>query len=118
MRVGGYDIVIATAWTHVQRDRIRHFLYSAWPEGIYEDAVGDYRAPLAIALRDAPATDEFFVYRDRSALDLWDQGSTPEAEETMIHVIGSSDKITIVVGSQDGPGAVLVDRIRSVLCLH
>lgn len=80
MEIGGIDIIFKMS---VPVDSGIHYMKNIlsryYPNGIIE--TDSFR-------------DEFFIYENQKAKDIWDSG---EVEDSMIYVIGSENTITLVV---------------------
>ena len=60
--------------------------------------------------------DEIFVYQDTDAARAWDvHGGVPQLCNTMIHVIGDQDMITVVVDEKDAAMQEMIATIASAL---
>lgn len=104
MTIGGDDLFMPLPWEAADRDRILLFFRVAWPKGFYEDATSAYRGTIPEALRFAPATTEFFLYASQEAWTDWEsEGAILANLDTMVHVIGDSQGITLVVDRAHGP---------------
>lgn len=116
MNVGGYDTVIALPWEPADRDRVLRFLRNVWPDGLYEDACGPYVGRLSEALRFAPPSREFFVYLSPEAWTAWEaDGASATNRDTMLHVLGGDEEITLVVDRAHGPLDELLEELRHAL---
>lgn len=103
MIIGGHDIILPLGWEPADRDRILRFFRHVWPDGVFEDALGGYAGTFSEALRFAPASREFFLYPSQEAWASWESdGATAENEDTMLHVVGADDSITLVIGQTAG----------------
>lgn len=61
---------------------IRRILSKCYPNGVIE-------------ADPWPSHDDFFIYENQDAKDIWDHGGV---EDSMIYVLGSKDSVTLVVG--------------------
>ncbi len=106
MNIEGEDLILPIAWEPSDRDRIIRFFRHVWPRGVYEDAHTRYAGTLGEALRFAPDADEFFIYASQEAWTEWEaEGASAANLDTMVHVIGTRDGITLVVDRAHGPCA-------------
>ena len=104
MNIGGDDFVVPFSWEAADRDRILRFFRVAWPKAFYEDANSAYRGTILEALRFAPQTTEFFLYASQEAWMEWEsEGAVAASLDTMVHVLGDSKGITLVVDRAHGP---------------
>ncbi len=104
MNIGGDDLFLPFPWEAADRDRILQFFRHAWKKGVYEDANSAYRGTIPEALRFAPPTTEFFLYASQEAWTEWEsEGAIAANLDTMLHVIGDSKGITLVVDRAHGP---------------
>jgi hypothetical protein len=90
MNPGGIDIEIVAPPDAPVVDVILKEMAWYWPGALFLDADGDD----PIALDDpevfirAPSSREFFILRDRAALESWDRlGAVPENENTMLQFL-------------------------------
>ena len=60
--------------------------------------------------------DEIFVYQDINAAKAWDaEGAIPRLYNTMIHLIGDDDMVTVVVDEKDAAMQEVIATIASAL---
>jgi hypothetical protein len=97
--IGGTDRVIPTKAGITALDVCVRVILREWPQAVFEDATSGviYRTYDSLPFRDIK---ELFVYRDRDFAQRWDEhGATPELANTMVHLLGRPDDLTVVADS-------------------
>jgi hypothetical protein len=113
--IGGIDIEIPTKCGDASIEVAVRAIRQRWPHAEFENGItGDrYHRFWQIPFGDL---SEIFVYRDPNSADQWDKdGAIPELDNTMIHVIGDEELLTIVVDECDELIEEIVAAIRSAL---
>ena len=113
--IGGMDIHLQTrAGDEAVQVAVRA-IRDHWPHAVYENGdTGDlYEQFSQIPFAEL---DEIFVYRDMDAAKAWDEeGAVPALYNTMIHVLGDEDMITLVVDEKDGAMQEMIATVKSAL---
>jgi len=113
--IGGIDIQLST-WAGDEAVQVAvRAIREHWPRAVFEngdsgDRYDDFgQIPFG-------ELDEIFVYRDNDAATAWDaEGAVPRLSNTMIHVIGDDDIITVVVDENDATMQDVIATIASAL---
>lgn len=99
--IGGVDLIIPVHAPEQAIESVCHLVRSQfWPQAVVEDATTGVQVSLS---RNgfgefSPAYTEILIYRDRQTARQWREcGAVPGSENTMIHLIGDRESITIVV---------------------
>jgi hypothetical protein len=108
--IGGVDIVVRTkreppeALERCTRAVMRH-----WHSAVVQDAITGTIYPYSAV--PFAASPEFMIYRDRAALNSWEElGADPSNENTMVHLLShKTGQVTVVV---DDP---MTDPMPSIL---
>ena len=113
--IGGIDIRLPTRAGDVAVQVAVRAIREHWPDAVFENGdTGDgYDRFWQIPFGEL---DEIFVYRDSNARQGWDtEGAVPELYNTMIHVIGDEDMITLVVDQKDAAMQEMIATVSSAL---
>ena len=86
-----------------------------WPNAVFENGdtgeLYDYFWQIPFG-----QLEEIFVYHDPDAAKAWDaEGAIPRLYNTMIHVIGDKDMVTVVVDEKDPAMQEIISTITSAL---
>lgn len=116
--IGGLDITVELgdlSPTVAMPSAVRYVL-DRWPSAVLQDGDTARRFPNFAAM-DFVQLREVFVYRDEESFDSWQRlGADATNANRMIHLVGDSDRLTIVVDSlQDIETASIVRGLRDRL---
>ena len=101
--IGGDDLLIPVQPGVVPMDACAQAICAHWPSAVFEDAatgkIEDSYQALAV---EKPS--EVFVYRDSETAHDWDvKGAAPELKNSMIHLLVSSEGVTVVADDLNEP---------------
>lgn len=114
--IGGQDIEIPTAQGSCALDFAARAVRERWPDAVFEDAqTGELFADYSDL--QLVRTTEIFAYKDKLAKSKWDElGADESLVGTMIHILQSGSRITLVVDSEpSGEVLSLVNAIQDGL---
>jgi hypothetical protein len=117
--IGGHDIIFNNVSDPeaALRTAMATILFH-WPQAVIQDGrTGALYWTLAAIPFSREVVAEVLIYRDTTSFEKWDSlGATPETEGSMIHLLQSSNRLTIVVGdSEEKFVKSLVDEVGSIL---
>ena len=113
--IGGIDIQLPT-WAGDEAVQVAvRAIREHWPHAVFEDGDSGDRYD-DFGQIPFGELDELFVYRDIDVAKAWDAaGAIPKLYNTMIHVIGDDDMITVVVDEKDAAMQDVIATIKSAL---
>src|SRR5262245_59234492 len=95
--IGGHDLAIPTAGKAAALDVALRIMRRHWPSAVFEDALTGDRY---LGYKSIPVArlSEVFTYRDNESAAKWEcSGATHELAGTMVHLLLSSDSLTLVM---------------------
>ncbi|MBI2190658.1 MAG: hypothetical protein HYU36_01580 [Planctomycetes bacterium] len=114
--IGGTDRVIPTKAGVTALDVCVRVILREWPKAVFEDATTGvvYPSYESLSFRDLT---ELFVYRDQEIAQSWNEhGAIPALANTMIHLLGRKDELTLVADSfESGPVSRIFQSIEAGL---
>lgn len=114
--IGGSDFTFPTpAGALALRSTVRAIV-DLWPNAVFEDADSE-TAPVTIDGLQFGTLKEVFAYRDSQSAMAWENdGATAEQFNAMIHLVASTNGMTIVVGDPAEPDiSALLSAVRRTL---
>lgn len=114
--IGGVDVDIPTRAGAIALEAAVRAIRRVWRHATMEDAT---TGEAFRQYEDVPfgQLSEIFIYRDQDAKRMWDdEGATPKAFNTMIHLITDEEGLTAVVDDEDAEEIrIILAAIRSLL---